>query len=187
MVETVESQLKKSGFKVGSSITQEAIVSFNAGQVDFRVYFLLIMAIMSAALGTLGLIGLMSLNVMGRTREIGIMRSIGATSRVVENIVIAEGLIVGAVSWLVAIPFDMPASLVFNSLLGNIMFGTSLSFIFSPLGLISWLALVMGIAFAASLLPAYRAMRMSIRETLAYGWIPRGRLTLMIDSSYRGM
>jgi len=53
-------------------------------------------------------------------------------------------------------------------LLGNIMFGPSLAFMFSPAGLITWLAIVMGIAFAASLLPAYRAMRMSVRETLAY-------------------
>lgn len=68
MAENVESQLKKSGIKVSSSITQEAIVSSNAGQIDFLIYFLLIMAVMAAIIGTLGLMGLMSLNVMERTR-----------------------------------------------------------------------------------------------------------------------
>jgi len=43
-----------------------------------------------------------------------------------------------------------------------------LTFIFSPMGLMIWLAVVMAIAFVASLLPAYRAMRLSVRETLAY-------------------
>jgi ABC-type lipoprotein release transport system permease subunit len=48
------------------------------------------------------------------------------------------------------------------------MFGTTLGFLFSPTGPIIWLVIVLGMSFAASLLPAYRAMRMSIRETLAY-------------------
>ncbi len=168
MAETIENQLKKDGIKIANSITQQAIVSSNAGQVDFLIYFLLIMAIMAAAIGALGLMGMMSLNVMERTREIGVMRSIGATSRAVASIVITEGLIIGVVSWLIAMPVSIPISLLFNSMLGNILFGGSLSFIFSPMGLVIWLAIVMSIAFIASLLPAYRAMRMSVRETLAY-------------------
>ena len=168
MAQVVESQLKKSGIKIGSSITQEAIVSSNAGQVDFLIYFLLIMAILSAIIGALGLMGMMSLNVMERTREIGVMRSIGATSRAVASVVIAEGLVIGIVSWLIAIPISLPMSLIFNSMMGNILFGKAIPLIFSPTGLFIWLAVVMGIAFAASLLPAYRAMRMSVRETLAY-------------------
>jgi putative ABC transport system permease protein len=112
--------------------------------------------------------GMMSLNVLERTREIGVMRSIGAKGRSIASVVIMEGLIVGIISWLVAIPVSIPISLVFNSLLGKIMFGTTLGFFFSTSGVIIWLVIVMGIAFIASLLPAYRAMRMSVRETLAY-------------------
>ena len=168
MAETVETQFKHAGIKVGSSITQQVIVSSNAGQVDFLIYFLLIMAIMSAVIGALGLMGMMSLNVMERTREIGVMRSIGASSRSIAGVVITEGLIIGIISWLIAIPVSIPVSVIFNQLLGKLMFGAPLSFYFSPVGVIAWLVIVMGMAFAASLLPAYRAMRMSVRETLAY-------------------
>jgi putative ABC transport system permease protein len=168
MAQTVEDQLKKSGIKVGSSITQEAIISSNAGQVDFLIYFLLIMAFMSAAIGALGLMGMMSLNVLERTREIGVMRSIGAASRAVGSVVIIEGLIIGIISWLVAIPLSFPISLVFNSMLGSLMFGGNIPLVFSPTGVIIWFVIVTVIAFAASILPAFRAMRMSIRETLAY-------------------
>jgi putative ABC transport system permease protein len=168
MAEMVESRLKQSGIGVSSSLTQQTIVSANAGQVDFLIYFLLIMAVLSALIGALGLMGMMSLNVMERTREIGVMRSIGAASRSIAAVVITEGLIIGIISWLVAIPISIPMSLVFNSLLGNLLFGSTLAFFFSPAGILIWLAIVMGMAFVASLLPAYRAMRMSIRETLAY-------------------
>ncbi len=168
MAELVETQFKHAGIKVGSSITQEAIVSSNAGQVDFLIYFLLIMAIMSAVIGALGLMGMMSLNVLERTREIGVMRSIGAASRSIAGVVITEGLIIGVASWLIAIPVSIPVSLIFNQLLGKLMFGAPLNFYFSPVGVIAWFVIVMGMAFAASLLPAYRAMRMSVRETLAY-------------------
>ena len=168
MAETIESQLKKSGIKVGGSITQNTIVSSNAGQVDFLIYFLLIMAILSAIIGALGLMGMMSLNVLERTREIGVMRSIGAKSSSIGWIVITEGLIIGIVSWLIAIPVSIPMTMIFNSLMGNLMFGTALSFVFSPSGLGIWLTIVLAMALIASLLPAYRAMRMSVRETLAY-------------------
>jgi putative ABC transport system permease protein len=168
MAEEVEDRLKKSGIKVGSSITQNTIVSANAGQIDFLIYFLLIMAILSAIIGALGLMGMMSLNVLERTREIGVMRSIGAKSSSIGWIVITEGLIIGIVSWIVAIPVSIPMTMIFNSLMGTLMFGSALSFVFSPLGLGIWLAIVLVMAFVASILPAYRAMRMSVRETLAY-------------------
>jgi putative ABC transport system permease protein len=168
MAKVVESRMKQSGIKVSSSITQHEIVAANSGQVDFLIYFLLIMAILSAIIGALGLMGMMSLNVMERTREIGIMRSIGAASRAVAGVVLMEGLIIGIVSWLIAIPLSIPMSVMFNSLLGNLMFGNILTLIISPTGLFIWLLIVMAMAFLASIVPAYRAMRMSIRDTLSY-------------------
>jgi putative ABC transport system permease protein len=53
-------------------------------------------------------------------------------------------------------------------MLGQAFFFQSLDFVFSPLGLIAWLAIVVIVSVVASLLPAYRATKMSVRETLAY-------------------
>jgi len=168
MAQTIEDKLKDTGISVASSLTQADIVGANEQQIDFLIYFLLIMAIMAALIGALGLMGMMSLNVMERTREIGVMRSIGATSKAIGAVVVTEGLIIGILSWLIAVPVSVPISMVFNSMLGSIMFSAPLAFLISPTGLTVWLVIVIAIAFISSLMPAYRAMRMSVRETLAY-------------------
>ncbi|MEE9198960.1 MAG: FtsX-like permease family protein [Dehalococcoidia bacterium] len=168
MAEALEERLKQAGVKVGGTMTTDTIVSANASQFDFLVGFLLAMAAMAALIGGLGLAGIMSLNVMERTREIGVMRSIGASNIMVGSVVLTEGLLIGLISWVVAIPLSVPVALLFNAMLGQMIFGPPLGFVFLPSGLIIWLAIVVAISVVASLLPAYRATRMSVRETLAY-------------------
>jgi putative ABC transport system permease protein len=164
MAELLEARLKESGIKVISSMTRDVIASSIAGQLDFFVAFLLAMAAMTAVIGGLGLAGMMSLNVLERTREIGVMRSISAIS----GVVVTEGMLIGILSWALAVPLAVPMSLLFNDMIGKAFFEESLDFIFSPFGFTGWLAIVVIISVVASLLPAYRATRMSVRETLAY-------------------
>jgi putative ABC transport system permease protein len=53
-------------------------------------------------------------------------------------------------------------------MLGQAFFFQPLDFVFSILGVIGWLGIVVIVSIVASLLPAYRATKMSVRETLAY-------------------
>jgi putative ABC transport system permease protein len=164
----VETRLKDAGIGVAYSMTRETIASSNASQFDFLVSFLLSMAAMVAAIGGLGLAGMMGLSVMERTREIGVMRSIGASNGAVGGIVITEGLIIGIISWLLAIPLSIPFSFGFGSILGQAFLDNSLVFVFTATGPLIWLLIIVVISVIASLLPARRAVRMSVRETLAY-------------------
>jgi putative ABC transport system permease protein len=168
MAEVLEKRLKDVGIKVSQSMTKDTLASSWAGQFDFLIAFLLTMAAMTALIGGLGLAGMMSLNVMERTREIGVMRSIGASNSMISGVVVTEGLLIGAISWVLAVPLSIPMSLVLDTMLGQVFFNEPLDFIFSPLGLVGWLAIIVVVSIAASLLPAYRATKMSIRETLAY-------------------
>ena len=66
------------------------------------------MAVVIGAVGSIALSGALALSVMERRREIGVMRAIGASSWTIFRLFIGEGLILGWLSWLVALPVISP-------------------------------------------------------------------------------
>jgi putative ABC transport system permease protein len=164
----LEQNMKKNGFNVAYTLTIDTIRSSSTGQFGFMIAFLLFMAGMVAVVGGLSLAGTMSLNVLERTREIGVMRSIGAGNGSIRSLVIIEGLIIGTLSWLIALPLSIPLGIGFCYAIGNAFFEKPLDFIFSVNGCLVWLAIVTVIATLASLAPASHASKLTIRETLSY-------------------
>jgi putative ABC transport system permease protein len=132
------------------------------------IVLLLIMAILLAVIGGLGLMGTMSINVLERTREIGVMRAIGASNRSVRRIFIIEGIIIGAISWLVGTILALPVSKLLSDLIGQQFLNAPLSYNFSISGALIWLAVVIVLATIDSFLPAWNASRITVREVLAY-------------------
>jgi len=110
----------------------------------------------------------MSINVVERRREIGVMRAIGATSIKILGIVVIEGIMVGVLSWLFAVPISYPSARLFSDVIGNTVFQFPLDFSFPLLGLIIWLVIIVVLSALASLWPALRATRVSVRESLSY-------------------
>ncbi|MFN2297547.1 MAG: ABC transporter permease, partial [Anaerolineales bacterium] len=137
----------------------------NQYQFNLLVNILLIMAVLAAVVGSLSLAGTMSINVMERGREIGMMRAIGAASPAVAGIFVGEGLLLGILSWMLAIPFSVPGGILLTGALTAIV---PLEFVFSLQGTVTWLLIVSVLAVLASLWPAVRATRISVRESLAY-------------------
>ncbi len=132
------------------------------------VVLLLIMAVLMAVVGGLGLMGTMSINVLERTREIGVMRAIGASDRAVIQVFVVEGLIIGLLSWLIGTLLALPLSKVLSDAVGIAFWQSPLSYTFSPGGAVIWLAVVVVVAAAASVIPARNASRVTVREALAY-------------------
>ncbi|HEV2358800.1 MAG TPA: ABC transporter permease [bacterium] len=132
------------------------------------VALLMIMAVLLASVGGLGLAGTMSINVLERTREIGVMRALGARNGTVQGIVIVEGVAIGVMSWALAAPLSVPLSVALSHALGMALLRTPLSYTFSFGGVLLWLGLTIAIATAASAVPAWNASRLPVRDTLAY-------------------
>ncbi|MFN8456476.1 MAG: FtsX-like permease family protein [Anaerolineae bacterium] len=128
---------------------------------------LTVMVVLMAVVGGLGLMGTMSINVIERTREIGIMRAIGASNKAVFQVFLIESLLVGLLSW----PPGVLAALLLGKLLtdaiGRIM-ESALIYTFSVGSVFLWLIIVVVIAGLATLQPAWKATRLSVREVLAY-------------------
>jgi len=112
--------------------------------------------------------GTMSMNVMERTREIGVMRAIGATDRQVMNQVLAEGMLIGLISWVLAFGLAFPISYLMSYTVNYSIFGIPGRFAFDVSGVFIWLAIVVVLSLVASFLPARHAARLTIREVLAY-------------------
>jgi putative ABC transport system permease protein len=112
--------------------------------------------------------GTMSLNVIERTREIGVMRAFGASSNAVFRIVILEGLLIGLMSWILAIGFSLPISFFLARTIGLSFMDYPMAATFSPSGIFLWALLVVVISILASLFPALRAVRLTVTQVLAY-------------------
>jgi putative ABC transport system permease protein len=126
------------------------------------------MAALIATVGSIGLTGTMSINVIERSKEIGIMRAIGASDGAIRQIVITEGLVIALVSWLIGTLISMPLSRVMSVQIGYNLLNEPLSYTYASYAVVAWLVVVLILASVASMLPARNALRITIREVLAY-------------------
>ena len=130
--------------------------------------FLGIMAQLIIVVGGLGLASTLSIGVLERTREIGVMRAVGARNSWIAGIVKIEGLVISTASWLVAIPLSIPMSIVLARAFGRIMFPIPVVLLPGAGGVFRWLAVVTIVSIAACAWPAMRAIRVPTARALAY-------------------
>jgi putative ABC transport system permease protein len=135
---------------------------------DLLVYFLLVMAILIAIVGGLGLMGTMSINVLERTREIGVMRAIGASNGDIQAIVIFEGMLIGSISWAIGILLSIPITRVLCYGVGVAVLSAPMEPVYGFTGILAWLIFTLLLALVASALPARGASRLTVRDTLVY-------------------
>ncbi|HEX7330850.1 MAG TPA: FtsX-like permease family protein [Pyrinomonadaceae bacterium] len=164
----LDGNLEQEGVRArGSSSQAESRFAFDQHMVMIYV-FLIVMSAIIGGVGGLGLMTTMSLNVFERRREMGVMRALGATPRIVWLMIVAEGVVIGVLSWAIAGLLAWPVSKVIGDVLVKVMFRGGLDFTFEPLGLVIWMIVSIGLSGVASFLPAWKASRVTVREALAY-------------------
>ncbi len=168
MAEEMDRFFRDAGFKVRKAESGLASLDSALESLDILVTFLLIMAVLTAVVGAMGLTGTMGMNVLERTREIGIMRAIGADDRAVMRTIIAEGFVIGTLSFILAIVVSIPFTYGLSYIVSLAVFETPIQVVFTYLGYAIWFGLVLVLSVIASIVPARNAARLTIREVLAY-------------------
>ncbi|MFZ2096655.1 MAG: FtsX-like permease family protein [Anaerolineales bacterium] len=168
MSATIDSYLRDLGYHVSETQAGLATLETASESLAILINFLLIMALLTACVGSIGLTGTMGMNVLERTREIGVMRAIGATDGQIMKTVMVEGMIIGLISWFLGAIFSFPITILLSRIISLAIFNSPSQFVLSPQGFFIWLGLVLVLSALASVLPARNAARLTIREVLAY-------------------
>jgi putative ABC transport system permease protein len=119
-----------------------------------------------AAPALLGLANALSINVIERTREIGMLRAVGAKRRQIRRMVVAESLLLCLMGIALGIISGIMLSFVMTGLLE--FFGLRIPYEFPGVGVLTAIAAGLISGILAALIPARRASDLQIVSALAY-------------------
>jgi putative ABC transport system permease protein len=166
--DALERHLGAEGVRVTSNLSRaERRLGFDQHMLMIYV-FLFVVAGILGVIGGLGLMTTLSLNVLERRRELGVLRAIGATPGTIGRIVIAEGAFTALLGALLASLLSWPASRALGDLAVQVMFRSRVDFALDPLGPPAWSLLSLLLGGLASFLPAWHASRRSVREAISW-------------------
>jgi putative ABC transport system permease protein len=154
----------------GAAIDGTATFGMMRAAMDAHVLILVRAALaLSALIALIGLVGLgaaASIGIIERTREIGVMKTIGATNPRVFRLVLGEAMLTGLASWVASAVLSLPLTAVIDRYVSSLGF-LGARFVVSPGAMLGWLAVVVAGSAIATLAPARRAARLTVREALA--------------------
>ena len=168
MSAALRGKFEDAGVAVRNLQNRATLLSNALSSFDVIITLMIVVSALIAVVGGLGLAGTMSLSVMERTREIGVMRAVGAETPDLHTMFIFEGLFIGLLSALVSFALSLPLTDVIGQALGAAVRLGSIEVQMNGFGYVAWPLIVSVVSIAASLAPARRAGTISIREALAY-------------------
>jgi putative ABC transport system permease protein len=119
-----------------------------------------------AAPSLLGLANALSINVIERTRELGMLRAIGARRRQIKRMIVAESLLLSLMGIALGVLSGIMLSFVMTAVLE--FAGMHIPYSFPGAGVITAVAAGLICGILAALIPAKRASDLEIVSALAY-------------------
>lgn len=133
--------------------------------VDIITYVLVAFSVVSLVISSIMIAIIIYASVIERTKEIGVLRSIGARKKDISRVFKAEAIILGVVSGVVAIFATLLINLLINAILGSLL-GVSGIASLSPLTAILLILLSAVLLLIASLIPARMAAKKQPADAL---------------------
>lgn len=168
MANLIDEKMTNAGIQVSTITAREEIVKQGLEKIQVLIYVLLFLSVLTGIVGGIGLSGTLSLNVLERTAEIGILRAIGAYDAIITRLITFESLVIGLTSYGLEILASIPFSYVLSNLVNIAIFKAPSPFVLTPKGIIIWFFILIFLSLIASYIPARKAVRLTIREVLAY-------------------
>lgn len=128
-------------------------------------YALEVVALVVAALGILNTL---IASVLERTREIGILRSVGFTRGSVQRTILCEAAFMGTLANLLGALSGLALSLILIYVINKQSFGWTIQFTFPARLIVEYAVLTLLVSVAAGCFPAWRASRLPIAEAVRY-------------------
>lgn len=124
------------------------------------------MSLIVGAIGALGVLNTLTLNVLERRREIGVLRALGTEDSHLVQVFLTEGLALGLGGWLVGIVIGYPLGQILLNLMKAVLF--HIDYIFTPQMVFASLLFALTLSTIASLAPALGAARLRVGQVLRY-------------------
>ena len=170
----VKKEIERIIVETGTSVlyvesqAERAVIIFEHLNIILMVIVFLSLLVLVVA--SMGMGSAMGINVMERTREIGVLRAIGATPETIVQLFVVEGFIISVLSVAAGLVLALPMSSLAAQFFGVLILGenTPLDFSFSEIGFFITLIVTLLFGYIASRVPAKKATRVSVREAIAY-------------------
>lgn len=165
-IHAIEHALESRGLVVKLTLSLKELKTAMGAHISVLISTLIAAALVMGAVAGLGLSAMLSMSVIERTREFGVLRAVGATPADLVRMIIAEATVMGGFGLVAAIPLSVAVSALLGQIVGKTAFQIPLPLTFSGAGLfICFIALSVVIATAAGL-PARSAGRLTVRTAL---------------------
>src|SRR5262249_54165693 len=120
IIRALEDELGAAGAAVEAVIPFSELRTAIGDHVLILMRALMAMAAIMAVVGLLGLGSAMGVSVVERTREIAVMKTVGATPERVTVRIVEEALFIAGSSWILAVLLSMPLSWLIDHLIGQL-------------------------------------------------------------------
>lgn len=166
--ERLESAIRDAGMPLGEVQTNAQLRAAIEQLVTVGTALLLTVGGVLALVAAIGLTGTMTLNVLEQTREIGVIRALGATSSAIRRLLIIQGLAVAAIGAAVGIGQSVAVALALRATISSTLLSADLPWAFSWSGVAIWIVIALTIGGLAATRPARVAAKLTVKDTLAY-------------------